>query len=112
MKCMPVMKNKIHGMTVRMPYSVYEQAKSIIEKERRNDGEVISLNELVVNALQAYIKLYRRKKIDASFAAMAEDADYQKEAKLLLEEFEHSDAEALNSNEMHLAGETIHEPTR
>jgi hypothetical protein len=33
--------------------------------------------------------------LDAAFAGMAEDADYQREAEQLAEEFEYSDWEAL-----------------
>jgi hypothetical protein len=49
--------------------------------------------------------MYQRKEIDAAFAKIAEDADYQKEAALLAEEFEHSDWEALKLEEEDLRGE-------
>jgi len=48
------------------------------------------------------LKMRRRKEIDAAFAGMAEDADYQKEAKLIAEEFAHRDWEALRLKEEHL----------
>jgi len=48
--------------------------------------------------------------IDAQFACMAEDADYQKEAQLLAEEFEHSDWEALGLKETDLEEEPAYAP--
>src|SRR5271157_939789 len=91
--------------TVRLPVRVYDQARCVVEKERKGPSGSISLNDLIVAAITAYLKLYKRKQIDAAFAGMAEDADYQKEAKLLAEEFEVSDWEALRLEEMDLAGE-------
>ena len=93
--------------TVRLPRPVYDQARSIVDKESRG-GTRISLNDFFVAAITAYLKMYKRKQIDAAFAGMAEDADYQKEAKLLLEEFEHSDWEALRLEEEDLEGEPIY----
>jgi hypothetical protein len=52
------------------------------------------LNSFFVAAVHAYVKLIRRKQIDARFAAMAEDRDYQEEAKLISVEFSQSDWEA------------------
>ena len=46
-------------------------------------------------AIKAYLRMYRRRQIDTAFAGMAKDADYQREATLIAEEFEHSDWEAL-----------------
>ena len=65
----------------------------------------MSLNELFVSAIKAYLKMLRRRQIDAAFAGMAEDAEYQKEANLLTEEFEHSDWEALRIGEDSLEAE-------
>lgn len=84
--------------TVRLPRPVYDQAKCVVEKERGGQTQ-ISLNDLIVAAVTAYLKMYQRRQIDAAFAGMAEDADYQKEAKLLAEDFEHSDWEALRLEE-------------
>jgi len=96
--------------TVRLPRPVYEQAKCVVDKERGGTGNQarISLNDLFVAAIKAYLKMYKRRQIDASFAAMAEDADYQKEAKLLAEEFEQSDWEALRLEERDLEGEPVY----
>jgi len=96
--------------TVRLPLPVYEQAKCFVDKERGIGGAGqprISLNDFFVAAIKAYLKMYRRRQIDAAFAGMAEDADYQKEAKLLAEEFEFSDWEALGLEEKDLEGGPI-----
>lgn len=96
--------------TVRLPVRIYEQARCVVDKEKKGaSGASRSLNDLIVAAISAYLKMYRRRQIDAAFAGMAEDADYQKEAKLLAEEFEASDWEALLLEEMDLAGERQYE---
>lgn len=49
--------------------------------------------------MTAYLKIYKDWQIDAIFAHIAKDADYQKEASLLAEEFVESDWEALQAGE-------------
>lgn len=88
--------------TVRLPRPAYDQAKHFVDFEQGNLATFASLNEFFVTAIQAYIKLCRRRQIDAAFASMAEDADYQKKARLLAEEFEASDWEALGLGDDHL----------
>lgn len=46
--------------------------------------------------------MLNRKQIDAVFADMAEDSDYQTEARLIAEEFANSDWEAFDIVEKHL----------
>jgi hypothetical protein len=43
--------------------------------------------------------LQKRRCIDAAFAQMADDSDYQKEALLISEEFARSESEALEAGE-------------
>jgi hypothetical protein len=93
--------------TVRLPRRVYDEAKRVVSKESEGATRV-SLNDLIVAAITAYLKVYKRRQIDAAFAGMAEDADYQKEAKLLAEEFEYSDWEAIKLGEDDLIGEPQH----
>jgi len=96
--------------TVRMPVRIYDQARCVVDKEKKGaKGTSLSLNDLIVAAITAYLKMYRRKQIDAAFAGMAEDADYQKEAKLLAEEFEASDWETLRLEEKDLEGSELYE---
>ncbi len=102
-------KVEIKTTTVRLPVRIYDQAKSVVEQERKGSpAKAISLNDFIVTAITAYLKLYKRRQIDAAFAGMAEDADYQKEAKLLAEEFEVSDWEALRLEEKDLEGEPLY----
>jgi hypothetical protein len=99
---------ELRATTVRLPQPVYEQAKGFVSPGRHETTTFVSLNDFFVCAIQAYVKLYRRREIDAAFASMAEDADYQKEARLLAEEFEPSDWEALRLGEDHLTEEEPH----
>jgi len=95
--------------TVRLPVPVYDQARCVVEREKKGaHGTSLSLNDLIVAAITAYLKMYQRKQIDAAFAGMAEDANYQKEAKLLAEEFEVSDWEALRLEEKDLEGQELY----
>jgi hypothetical protein len=91
---------EIRTTTVRLPRPIYDQAKCVVDREKKGGGATVtSLNDLIVAAIKAYLKMYKRRQIDAAFAAMAEDADYQKEASLLAEEFSYSDWEALRIGE-------------
>src|SRR5947207_1722186 len=105
---MALTRTETRTTTVRLPIPVYDQAKCVVEKEMKGSGTTISFNDFVVAAIKAYLKLYKRRQIDAAFAGMAEDADYQKEAQLLAEEFEHSDWEALRLGEEELEGEPVY----
>jgi hypothetical protein len=80
--------------TVRMPKGLYDEARKFVD---RNASPAGTINDFFVAAVCAYVKLLHRKQIDAAFATMAEDADYQKEARLIAEEFTQSDWEALQS---------------
>lgn len=105
----PVATRETRATTVRLPLPVYEQAKCFVDSERKHASRkkhttpvFVNLNDFCVSAIQAYVKLLRRRQIDAAFALMAEDADYQKGARLLAEEFDSSDWEALRLGDEHL----------
>ncbi len=100
-----VASRETRATTVRLPRPIYDQAKSLVDSEKQNTTTFLSLNDFFVTAIQAYLKLCRRRQIDAAFAMMAEDVDYQKEASLLAEEFEISDWDALRLDEDHLTEE-------
>ena len=85
--------------TVRLPRRLYDEAESCVE---RKIVPAENFNDFLVAALLAYVKLLKRKQTDAAFAAMAEDADYQKESRLIAEEFSQSDWEAFASVEKEL----------
>jgi hypothetical protein len=78
--------------TVSLPKPLYEEAKLAVNS---NATLTHSINGFIVDALIAYVELFKRKQIDAKFAPMSEDAKYQKEAKLIAEEFSQSDWETL-----------------
>ncbi len=62
------------------------------------------MNDFFVTAIRAYLKMHSRREIDAAFAGMAQDTHYQEEARMIAEEFEPSDWEALTLEEEELAG--------
>src|SRR6266436_603127 len=82
--------------TVRMPSKLYDEARKFVDREL---VQAENINDFFVAAICAYVKLLHRKQIDADFAKMAEDADYQKEVKLIAEEFSQSDWEAFEITE-------------
>ena len=84
--------------TLRLPKSLYESTKNALQERRTH---ATSLNEFLIWALAAYLKGLRRKEIDAAFAGMAADSEYQKEARHIAEEFATSDWEALELAERH-----------
>jgi hypothetical protein len=101
---MPIAQAETRTTTIRLPRPVYDQAKCVVNTESGGRSR-ISLNDLIVMAITNYLKMYKRRQIDAAFAGMCEDADYQKEAKLLAEEFDYSDWEALELGEKDLEQE-------
>lgn len=101
---MSIAQAETRTTTIRLPRPVYDQAKRVVNDECGGRSR-ISLNDLIVMAITNYLKMYKRRQIDAAFGGMAEDADYQKEAKLLAEEFDYSDWEALGIGENDLEQE-------
>ncbi len=101
-------RTKTRTTTIRLPRSIYDQAKRLVENEKSGTGSKTSLNDLIVTAITAYLRMHERRQIDAAFAGMSEDADYQKEAMLLAEEFGYSDWEALGLGESDLKEEAVH----
>ncbi len=77
--------------TVSLPETVYEEARSLVDREFGSCG---SVNGLFVTAIVAYLKVLKRRQIDAQFAGMKNDAGFRKEVELLAEQFSQSDWEA------------------
>ena len=75
--------------TVRLPRSLLKEAESLM----RARGHCESLNDFIVRSMRLRIEVLKRKELDAKFAEMSEDTDYQKEANLMAEEFASSDGE-------------------
>jgi Arc/MetJ-type ribon-helix-helix transcriptional regulator len=63
------------------------------------DGKARSRNELVRIALERELAAQQRTAIDAAFAEMAQDPDYQTEAKAIAREFATADWEAWQQTE-------------
>lgn len=76
--------------TVRLPRPLLKEAENLI----RACGHCESLNDFIVRSMRLRIEVFKRKEIDAQFAEMSADTDYQKEAHLMAKEFESSDWEA------------------
>jgi metal-responsive CopG/Arc/MetJ family transcriptional regulator len=62
-------------------------------------GKARSRNELVRVALERELAAQQRAAIDAAFAEMAQDPDYQAEAKTMISEFAIADWEAWQETE-------------
>jgi hypothetical protein len=94
---MPVAaKKRYQNTTVRVPRHVYEQAKTVID---RSQGS--SFNEFVVQAIEEKVHRLTEAEIDAAFAQMAHDPDYQRDSIVISGEFEKSDWEAFASPAFH-----------
>ena len=63
------------------------------------DGKAKSRNELLAQALRHELAALERSAIDAAFAGMADDADYQAEARKIAEQFLDSDWESLHTGQ-------------
>jgi hypothetical protein len=85
--------------TVRLPRRLYEEAERCLE---RKIVPAETFNDFLVAALLAYVKLLERKQVDAAFAVIAEDAEYQKDSRLIVEELSPGDWEAFASVEKEL----------
>jgi hypothetical protein len=90
---MPVATEKRYqNTTVRLPRQVYERAKTVAVR-----SQAASFNEFVVQAIEEKVQRLTETEIDAAFAHMASDADYQRGSIALTSEFEKSDWEAFQS---------------
>jgi Arc/MetJ-type ribon-helix-helix transcriptional regulator len=74
--------------------SLYPLALLAAVDEAVQAGKAHSRNELVRIALERELAAQKRAAIDAAFAEMAEDPDYQVEAKAIADEFATADWEA------------------
>lgn len=94
---MPVAAKKPYqNTTVRVPRHIYDQAKTVIG---RSQGS--SFNEFVVQAIEEKVRRLTEAEIDAAFAQMAHDEDYQRESVVLAREFERSDWKAFDPGATH-----------
>ena len=83
--------------TVTLPASLLKRSQKLIDS-----GQVPNRNVLIVSALERLLAELEREEIDRQFAAMADDADFQKLQTEMAESFEDSDWEALLDGEQTL----------
>lgn len=81
-------------MTLTLPGDLLEAVDRAVR-----EGKARSRNDFVAAALQRALAAAHTAGIDAAFAAMADDDDYQAEARALVEEFATADWEALQLGE-------------
>lgn len=93
---MPVAEKQYQSTTVRLPKHVYDRAKKVLVR-----AQASSFNEFVVQAIEEKMRRLSEAEIDAAFAQMAHDTDYQRNAIALTGQFEKSDWEAYTSAGTH-----------
>ncbi len=81
-------------LTVDLPDHLVRQADAAV-----SGGAARSRNQLIAQAVQAYLGQLEKARIDAEFARMAQDAPYQTLALEISGEFERTDREALEMGE-------------
>ena len=77
-------------MTLALPADLLAAVDRLVQ-----EGRATSRDDLIVNALRREVAEARRSALDAEFLAMADDADYQSEARQILAEFAQADWETL-----------------
>jgi len=85
---------------LRVPRPLYDEARRLATDE---NGPA-SVNDVFVTAIRTYLRMLRRKRIDAEFENMASDAAYRDNSSHLAEDFAASDSEALQLEEQRLSG--------
>jgi hypothetical protein len=88
-------RKQYQNTTVRLPRGVYDQTKTAIKKS----VAAASFNDFVVQAIKEKLHKLTESEIDAAFASMASDPDYQRDSIALAKEFSHSDAEAWHATD-------------
>ena len=89
-------KTSLQTTTVRLPRGLYDEARVAVEKGKTN---ATSLNELLVESLGEKLRQLRREHIDSEFVGMRNDAKYQRESKVLADQFATNDLETLKTAE-------------
>jgi len=80
------------GQCLRRGLDWYEEARCLV---RTGATEAGSLNDLLVDSLQARLRQLRRAQIDAEFVDMKHDAKYRKLAQTIADEFASNDRQTL-----------------
>src|SRR5271167_2316788 len=93
---MSLAAKQYQNTTVRLPRHVYERAKTVVIQSQAS-----SFNEFVVQAIEEKVRRLTEAEIDAAFAQMAHDENYQRSPNALASEFAKSDGEAFESGTPH-----------
>jgi metal-responsive CopG/Arc/MetJ family transcriptional regulator len=80
--------------TLTLPIELLEATDRAV-----SEGKAKSRNEFVARAIRNQLAVQKRAEIDAEFAQMANDAEYQAEVEIINQEFARSDWEALQLGE-------------
>jgi hypothetical protein len=88
-----IKKSRYQNTTLRLPRHIYDRAKIVVVR-----SEASSFNEFVIQAIEEKVQRLSEAEIDAAFAQMALDPDYQRSSIEIAEEFEKSDWEAFKSD--------------
>ena len=91
---MPAAAKKYRTTTIRMPNSLYERAQRAAAAKPG-----VSLNQLLVEAVEDKLHRLTDEEIDTAIAAMADDPDYQRETVAIERQFAGSDWSALKATE-------------
>ncbi len=88
------MSNPTIEAKISLPVSLLEATNKAVQQGKAN-----SRDEFIMRAIRKELAALKRAEIDASFAKMANDAEYQAEALQIAEEFAISDWEAWQMGE-------------
>ncbi len=88
------MENSSIRTTLTLPAELVQAADSAVSK-----GKAKSRNDFVARAIRNELAALLRAEIDAEFAEMANDTEYQAEVEILNQEFAHADWEAFKLGE-------------
>jgi metal-responsive CopG/Arc/MetJ family transcriptional regulator len=88
------MENRTVRTTLSLPAKLIEECDRAVK-----EGKAKSRNDFVALALRHELAAQKRADIDAAFATMADDIEYQAEAVMMNDEFAQADWEALKIGE-------------
>jgi Arc/MetJ-type ribon-helix-helix transcriptional regulator len=89
-----IMSRETIRTTVALPKSLLAAMDAAVES-----GKARSRNELLARAVERELASIQRAAIDAAFAGMAEDEEYQREAAAITAEFSSADWDAFRTGE-------------
>jgi hypothetical protein len=84
---------KTQPTTVRLPGTVLEQARELLAS---GVPGITTMSGLVAGALEAYMNMFRKERIDRAFLRAAEDGQYQTLSREVNELFATTDRETIS----------------